>query len=294
MAEFRDYENGVADVLSFIFGPSASVERNVHLPGRLSGVSRQIDILVHGPLGDTPDATIVVECKRGSNAVDGGDLDKFVGTLEDVGADLGFYMTSTGASAGARTRASNARTGIRLEIITIDELRRWQPSGTFRTVHCIPTSHLLRVKRTLQDAGFRVVKDTSFSPAEGETLFATLRHYGARSPRIEDQQNHMNTVARLLRQCGIADPALVSHGTVIEGGDPTQRWLEVAVRGEPTGFKVVAGNQVEADEKLDRLAEVVGFPRQLLTVIPAADWPVEGIFGPAYLSPVNTDKDDAL
>lgn len=217
MAEFRDYENGVADVLSFIFGPSASVERNVHLPGRLSGVSRQIDILVHGPLGDTPDATIVVECKRGSNAVDGGDLDKFVGTLEDVGADLGFYMTSTGASAGARTRASNARTGIRLEIITIDELRRWQPSGTFRTVHCIPTSHLLRVKRTLQDAGFRVVKDTSFSPAEGETLFATLRHYGARSPRIEDQQNHMNTVARLLRQCGIADPALVSHGTVIEG-----------------------------------------------------------------------------
>lgn len=36
MSEYRDYENGVADVLAFLAGDSATVERDARLPGRRS------------------------------------------------------------------------------------------------------------------------------------------------------------------------------------------------------------------------------------------------------------------
>jgi hypothetical protein len=61
-----EYENGVADVLAFLAGPNATVERNVHLLGLRSKRKRQVDVLnttVAG-LGATQ---VVVGCKRHSH-----------------------------------------------------------------------------------------------------------------------------------------------------------------------------------------------------------------------------------
>jgi hypothetical protein len=64
MTTYRDYENGVADVLAFLVGDAASVERNVRLPGRRSSRSRQIDIVVKGSFFGLTDGLMIVDCKR--------------------------------------------------------------------------------------------------------------------------------------------------------------------------------------------------------------------------------------
>ncbi len=56
----------MADVLAYLARASATVERNVSLPGRLSRVNRQIDVLVRGKIYDRSDTTLVVDAKRWS------------------------------------------------------------------------------------------------------------------------------------------------------------------------------------------------------------------------------------
>jgi hypothetical protein len=87
--DFREYENGVADVLAFVTAGQASVQRNVHLDGRLSGVKRQIDIFVHGRIFNFADATLVVDCKQWKSPVDVADVGSFIDLVKDVGADFG-------------------------------------------------------------------------------------------------------------------------------------------------------------------------------------------------------------
>ena len=59
-----EYENGVADVLAFVVGDSAVVNRDVRLPGHISGAVRQVDIQVIGCVFGVGDATLAVDCKR--------------------------------------------------------------------------------------------------------------------------------------------------------------------------------------------------------------------------------------
>ena len=44
----RDYENGVADVVAFLGGGGAHVERDVRIRGTRSGSWRQLDVVVRG------------------------------------------------------------------------------------------------------------------------------------------------------------------------------------------------------------------------------------------------------
>jgi hypothetical protein len=54
----------------------------------------------------------------------------------------------------------------------------------------------------------------------------------------------------------------------------------VAVNGVPTGLKVLASTEEEAEEELDRIAEAqVSGPRGALTVLAPEDWPMSCLFG---------------
>jgi hypothetical protein len=63
-----EYENGVADVLAFLAGDSAVVERDVKLPGRNSGAIRQVDVRAYGRIFEMANASLIVDCKRWGNA----------------------------------------------------------------------------------------------------------------------------------------------------------------------------------------------------------------------------------
>lgn len=122
----EEYEDGVAMLLAEKFGDRATVERNVRLPSRSGGRSRQIDVLVRIPVADMEDALMVVDCKRYGAKVHKKDVETFIGLVDDVGAPMGLLVTTAGFTSGATGRAAVER-GIRVQVVRIEDLPTWDP-----------------------------------------------------------------------------------------------------------------------------------------------------------------------
>lgn len=280
LSEYRDYENGVADVLAFLAGDSATVERNVRLPGQRSGRPRQIDVVVRGRIFGMADATVIVDCKRWHTPVDVKAIETFIGMIEDVGADVGMLMTTSGSTGTARERA-RAERGVHLEVMTLQELMAWSPPGTVTTTYRLPVDRRAEAEKALRTAGFRVAPTTAFQAPAGEVVLNAIRHYGTRTPSAEVQERHMAEAVAALRAIGV-DHTHVAHGITAGGGTPGHRWLTVAVNGAPAGVKVLASTEKEAERELDQVAAVFaaqGIPRDALSVIRPDGWPVPRLFG---------------
>jgi len=84
--------------------------------GRSSGIERQVDIWVTGPVAGH-DISIAIECRDYSSKVGIKDVEAFHGFIEDVGADRGVIITPTGFTKGARRRAGR----IELKTLTLEE-----------------------------------------------------------------------------------------------------------------------------------------------------------------------------
>jgi hypothetical protein len=280
VTEYRDYENGVADVLSFLARDTASVERNVRLPGRRSGKPRQIDVVVRGRLFASIDATMIVECKCWATRIDVKDLESFLGMVADVGADIGLMMTTKGATNGAHERARQEG-GVRLKMMSLDELKAWSPPGTVTARYQVPARRQADAEKALRSAGFRVAPDTRRSATDDDVVLDVFRHYGARHPGGEVQQEHLDRSQAALKRISI-EPIPVGSGLTFAGGTPGHRWLQVVVNGTAADLKVLAATEVEAEQQLDQLAILwpeAGVPRGALSVIKPDGWPVIGIFG---------------
>jgi hypothetical protein len=280
VSEYRDYENGIADVLAYLAGDSATVERNVRLPGRRSGRSRQIDVLLRGRIFGMADATLIVDCKRRRTPADVKAVESFIGMIEDVGADVGIVMTTAGSTGTARDRAGAER-GVRLEVMTLRELMAWSPPGTVTATYRVPADRQADAEKAMRTAGFRVAPTTGFEAAAGEAILDVIRHYGTRSPSAEVQQRHMANAVAALRSIAV-EPTSVAHGVTMAGGTPAHCWLTVAVSDVPAGVKVLASTEQEAELELDRVAPTfagLGIPRDALSVITPDDWPTPRLFG---------------
>jgi hypothetical protein len=279
VSEYRDYENGVADVLIFLAGESATVERNVRLQGRRSGKRRQADVLVRGRIFGMADATLVVDCKRWGTPIDVKDVESFVGMVDDVGADVGMLMTTEGSSGSARERA-RAERGVRLEVMSLKELMAWRPRGTVTTTYRLSADRQADAEKVLRNAGFRVTPDPGFPAAEDEVTLSVIRHYGTKNPPGDVQQRHVAEAEAALRKI-LVDPVHVAHGITVDGGTPGHRWLTVAVNGIPTELKVVASTEHEAEQNLDQVADSLQgrVARDALSVIRPDGWPVTSLFG---------------
>jgi len=71
-----EYENAVADVLAFLAGDSATVERNVKLYGRRSKTDRQIDVVVR-QRSFGAETVLIVDAKRWDKPLDVADCRDF-------------------------------------------------------------------------------------------------------------------------------------------------------------------------------------------------------------------------
>jgi hypothetical protein len=284
VSEYRDYENGVADVIAFLLGDRAVVERNVRLPGALSKKDRQIDVLVRGWVLGRENATLIIDCKRWGTKVDVNDVGAFIDMVKDVGADGGLLITTVGATDGAQNRAC-AESELHIEVMSLGELVAWSPTGTVTVSYRLPADRQNDAERVLRNAGFRAVVSAAESTAD-QVVLDTIRHYGTRNPPGEVQTEQMEATRRALTTIGI-EPVDVSHGVTMGGGTPAHRWLKVAVDGLPTDLKVLAATESEAEMQLDRVAvgafSAQGIPRSALSVIRPDGWPVTGIFSPASL-----------
>ncbi|HEY1204248.1 MAG: restriction endonuclease [Bryobacteraceae bacterium] len=113
--KWRLYEKVVADTQDKY--PDCTVVRDHRVTGVRSGVTRQVDVWVTGELAGH-EIRLAIECKLYKAKVDIKTVDAFIGFLEDVGADKGVLITTTGFTSGAQKRATAA--GIDLNVMTLE------------------------------------------------------------------------------------------------------------------------------------------------------------------------------
>lgn len=96
---------------------------NVYLPGRISKVDRQIDVLVRQKIGQY-EILIVLDAKDHARPVDVTGVEAFIGLVKDVGANNGALICPRGFSAAAKEMARAH--GIDLYSPVDTEPHKWQ------------------------------------------------------------------------------------------------------------------------------------------------------------------------
>lgn len=127
--DWREYEKTVFDEFTVRY-PKSEIAWNVHLPGNLSGVKRQIDILIDATVSGVPFRT-VVDAKMYNRAIDVKDVEEFLGLMSDVGAHRGLMVTTIGYSHAALERAHRDLADIELDVMSLSEFKESQAPIAF-------------------------------------------------------------------------------------------------------------------------------------------------------------------
>ena len=117
---WRAYESQIYQSLLAEVPPSAEVRFDTTLPGRFSGIERQIDVLVTDIFAGLEKHQMIVDCKCFSRPIDVIHVEAFAGLLDDVNIPLGRLVTNRGFTEAARRRARHVREAV-LEVIEIDD-----------------------------------------------------------------------------------------------------------------------------------------------------------------------------
>jgi len=121
------YEKSIFKYLQFDH-PEAEVVHNASLPGLLSGVPRQIDILVTERFG--PEAYVTAfEAKHYTRKIDVKGVEEAIGLFRDVGVNRGVMITTMGYSDAALRRANADDVDIELDILNLADLEAFQTDG---------------------------------------------------------------------------------------------------------------------------------------------------------------------
>lgn len=121
LADFEDLELLVAKIQKEL-APAAEVLHNQRLPGRKSGRTRQIDVLVKDRVGQY-EIHIVIDCKDYKKPADVKSVEEFFGLVDDVGAQKGVLVCPSGFSAAAKTRAEGLQIALYSPVDT--KLHKW-------------------------------------------------------------------------------------------------------------------------------------------------------------------------
>ena len=123
--DWREYEEQVLSELTRRY-PNASIRRNVMVPGRHSGVVRQLDLLIEELVLDSP-IRIVVDAKHRRDRIDVNDVEAFLSMMSDVDAHRGLLISSSGYTKAALGRAhSDPSHDLELDVLTLAELKAFQ------------------------------------------------------------------------------------------------------------------------------------------------------------------------
>lgn len=116
--DWRMYERVAACFEIEAAGMDISVTPNTSLKGTISGVARQIDILIEGRWDADLERRIIFDAKLRKRKVDVKDVESFEGMMRDVRASRGVLICSSGYTEAAKRRADQL---IDVRIITAEE-----------------------------------------------------------------------------------------------------------------------------------------------------------------------------
>ncbi|MEL6526681.1 MAG: restriction endonuclease [Chloroflexota bacterium] len=101
-----------------------TVQPNVWLYGKISGVKRQVDVLVDGRYSDSGEVSkrIIVDAKKRTSKIDINDVESFEGMMRDCNATNGVLISTGGFTSGAIQRANEI---IHLKVLSFEDAQEY-------------------------------------------------------------------------------------------------------------------------------------------------------------------------
>ncbi len=123
--EWEKYERLVARMFANEASTDLCVTPNARIRGRISGVMRQIDVLIECRHDSDNTRRVIVDAKKRKRKVSVPNVEAFAGLMEDVGATHGYLICPVGYSKSAETRAQSK---VSLRLVPLDHLEHFDPS----------------------------------------------------------------------------------------------------------------------------------------------------------------------
>jgi hypothetical protein len=105
--KWRDYERIIGELIANNSDLEVSVTRNAKIKGHITGVWRQIDVLIDARWEIDFSRRIVIEAKYYRRKLNVKDIEAFEGMLKDCGASRGIIFCPNGYSEAALKRAQD-------------------------------------------------------------------------------------------------------------------------------------------------------------------------------------------
>jgi len=122
MEDWKKYERFVAGLCSEEYqSQDVTVIPNAKIEGKLSGTSRQIDVLIDSRFGDDRSRRIIVDAKRYSRPINVKDIETFHGMMIDCSASTGILVCPKGYSKAAKKRAQDY---INIKVVSLEEVEQ--------------------------------------------------------------------------------------------------------------------------------------------------------------------------
>ncbi len=103
--DWEVYERFVAHLMMLDLSTDLCVTPNARIQGKVSGVSRQVDVLIDARHTRDDSRRIIVDAKRRKRMIDVTHVEAFLGLMEDVGATHGYLVCPAGHTDAALKRA---------------------------------------------------------------------------------------------------------------------------------------------------------------------------------------------
>lgn len=125
--DWKEYEQFVFENVKKCF-PNSVCEFNSKILGKYSKGLRQCDVIVRITTLNK-EHLILIDAKYYSKKIDVKDVEEFISMSNDINADEGILVTPHGYSKLAYERAENDPSQILLDILNLEELKRYQGFG---------------------------------------------------------------------------------------------------------------------------------------------------------------------
>lgn len=123
--EWEKYERLVASMFANQASTDLCVTPNAKIRGRISGIMRQIDVLIEYRHDSDNTCRVIVDAKKRKRKVSVPNVEAFAGLMEDVGATHGYLVCPAGYSKSAEIRAQSR---ISLRLVPLNYLEHFDPS----------------------------------------------------------------------------------------------------------------------------------------------------------------------
>jgi hypothetical protein len=123
--DWKNYERLVAELVARQLHGEYCVTPNARVMGTISGINRQIDVLIDVRHDTDNSRRIIIDAKAQGRRIDVIHVEAFIGLMKDVGATHGYLVCPHGHTATAQRRAQDA---VSIRLLPLDRLENFDPS----------------------------------------------------------------------------------------------------------------------------------------------------------------------